>query len=187
MPGPYERTTYDGRTVDWLTRAALELVAQRLGYPLSLMQGSYNGDVEASAGTHNGGGAVDLAPFDHVRKVRELRRVGFAAWYRPAIPGLWGPHIHAVLIGNRKLSAAALAQVRDYLAGRNGLANGGPDDGPRQFVKNRFRWRAGEKRINKAAALVERARLLLATGIRGYSVAKSRRALREAARQLPKG
>ena len=186
MPRPYARTTYDGRTVDWLTRAALEETARRLGYDLTLMQGSYNaGRVSASAGTHDGGGVVDLAPWDLANKLRELRRVGFAAWYRPAIPGLWGAHIHAVLIGNRKLAASAKAQVLDYLAGRNGLANDGSDDGPRQFVENRFTWRKGEKRIGRAAALVERARLLLSTGIRGYKVGKSRKALREAARQLP--
>ncbi len=33
-----------------------------------------------------------------------LRSIGFAAWYRPAITGLWGAHIHAVLIDHGKLS-----------------------------------------------------------------------------------
>ena len=187
MPRPYDRTTYDGKTVDWLTRAALEDTAKRLGYDLTLAQGSYNaGGVSASAGTHDGGGAVDLAPYDHDRKVRELRRTGFAAWYRPTIPGLWNAHIHAVLIGNRKLSAGAAAQVVDYLNGRNGLASHAPDDGPRDFVNNRCSWRQGKWRINRARRLAERARLLLSTGIRGYSVGKSRRALRDATANLPK-
>lgn len=186
MPKPYDLTVYDGRTVDWLTRAALEDVAAKLGYDLTLAQGSYNaGGVKASAGTHDGGGVVDLAPYDHDRKVLELRRAGFAAWYRPAVPGLWGAHIHAVLIGNRKLSAGARAQVADYLAGRNGLANHGADDGPRQYVNNRYRWQRGTKRIARAQALIERAGVLLGTGIRGYPVAKSRKALREAAASLP--
>ncbi|NUR79085.1 MAG: hypothetical protein HOQ21_01370 [Dermatophilaceae bacterium] len=185
--GPYDRTTYGGKTVDALTRAALDDTAERLGYPLTILQGSFNaGGVAASAGTHDGGGAVDLAPYDWERKVLELRRTGFAAWHRPAIPGLWGEHIHAVLIGDRLLSAGAKAQVADYLAGRNGLANHGPDDGPRDFVNNRYHWQRGAHRITRAAALMERARLLLGTGIRGYKVGKSRKALRDAASQLPK-
>lgn len=187
MPKPYDRTTYDGKTVDWLTRAALEDTAKRLGYDLTVTQGSYNaGGVAASAGTHDGGGAVDLAPYDRVNKVRELRRAGFAAWFRPAIPGLWGEHIHAILMGNAKLSAGAQAQVLDYLDGLNGLADDGPDTGPRDFVDNRYQWQQGAKRIARAEALIEKARLILATGIRGYSVRESRQALRDAAQKLPK-
>ena len=187
MSGPYSLTKYDGRTVDWLTRAALEDTAKRLGYDLTLHQGSYNaGRVSASAGTHDGGGAVDLAPWDHERKVLELRRTGFAAWYRPARSGVWGAHIHAVLIGNRRLSPGAQAQVQEYLAGYDGLAGDGRDTGPRQFVNNRYSWRQGKWRINRARRLIERAQLLLSTGIRGYAVGKSRRALREATTQLPK-
>lgn len=157
---PYDLTTYDGRRVDWLTRRALQATAKRLGYSLTLHQGSYNRGVSASAGTHDGGGVVDLAPWDHARKVRELRRTGFAAWYRPAIPGLWGAHIHAVLIGNAKMSAAANRQVSAYLAGRDGLAGNGPDNGPRDFVGNRFRW-AAPTRVQRAQALMGQAARLL--------------------------
>ena len=187
MPNPYDRTTYDGHTVDWLTRAALEDTAKRLGYDLTVLQGSFNaGGVSASAGTHDGGGAVDLAPWDWQNKVRELRRTGFAAWHRPAIAGLWGEHIHCILMGDRLLSAGAKTQVAEYLRGENGLANHAADDGPRDFVSHRYQWRTGAKRIGRAAALLERARLQLSTGIRGYAVAKSRAALRDAASQMPK-
>lgn len=188
MPKPYDRTTYDGNTVDWITRAALEDVASRLGYDLTVSQGSYNaGKVPQSAGTHDGGGAVDLSAWDHEKKVRELRRAGFAAWYRPTIPGTWEEHIHALLIGNRKLSPGARAQVAAYLAGKDGLAGNGPDNGPRQFVNNRYRWKQGAKRINRARALTERAAVLLSSGIRGFAVKKSRDTLRDIARNLPKG
>lgn len=187
MPKPYDRTTYDGNTVDWLTRAALTETASRLGYDLTVTQGSYNaGGVAASAGTHDGGGVVDLAPYDHARKVRELRRTGFAAWYRPEIPGLWPPHIHAVLIGNARLSASAKAQVAEYLAGYDGLAGDGRDTGPRDFVRNRFTWATGAGRINRAEALIDRAAVVLSTGIRGYGVGRSRRALDRAKSALPK-
>lgn len=187
MPRPYDRTTYDGRVVDWLTRLALEAVARLLGYPLTLTQGSYNGgpnSVPASGGTHDGGGTVDLAPYDWQRKVRALRRVGFAAWYRPAIAGLWPAHIHAVLIGNRRLSAAAKAQVAEYLAGYDGLAGAGLDTGPRDYLDHRFRWRAGAGRINRAVALLARARALLSTGVRGYRVRPALKRLRDVTADL---
>lgn len=189
---PYNLTAYDGKTVDYLTRAALDDVAFVLGYPLTVMQGSYNaGGVAASSGTHDGGGAVDLAPYDAARKVRELRRHGFAAWYRPAGPS-WSPHLHCVLIGNRKLSPGARAQVAEYLAGYDGLAGDGRDTGTRDFVDNRYRWKRGIVRVGKARSAIERALLLLRTyapgvpGVRGISVRESRRLLREAARALPR-
>lgn len=188
MPHPYDRTTYDGNVVDWLTRVALEQTAGRIGYDLTITQGSYNpGGVGASAGTHDGGGVVDLAAADHVNKVWQLRRTGFAAWYRPTIPGLWNEHVHAVLIGNRKLSPAAKAQVAEYLAGFDGLAGNGRDTGPRQFVNRRFSWRMGIKRITAARALIARARSKLSTGVRGYRVQPALKRLRAAQDSLPKG
>lgn len=160
MPKPYDLTTYDGNRVDELTKAALEATAKRLGYDLTITQGSYNaGGVAASAGTHDGGGVVDLVAYDYARKVLELRRTGFAAWYRPAIAGLWPAHIHAVLIGNAKLSSGARAQVAEYLAGYDGLKGDGRDQGPRQFLRNRFTWPKAApapkaSRITKARALL---------------------------------
>lgn len=186
MPRPYDRTTYDGDVVDWFTRAALVATAERLGYDLTLTQGSYNaGGVEASAGTHDGGGVVDLAPWDHVDKVRELRRTGFAAWYRPAIAGLWPAHIHAVLIGNRNLSPAARAQVGEYLAGYDGLAGDGRDTGPRDYLDHRFTWRTGGRRITRARLLLQRARGLLRHRIRGWRVAGALRSLGVTLDRLP--
>lgn len=139
-PRPYDRTTHDGKTVDWLTKAAL-LKAERIirSYDLSIVQGSYHRGVGASAGTHDGGGVVDLREWDWPVKVRALRRAGFAAWHRPAIPGLWGGHIHAVLVGNRLLSNSAEDQVTDFRRGRNGLANNGPDP-HKDLPFRRFRW-----------------------------------------------
>lgn len=128
---PYDKTTHGGKVVDVITHQALCAVEKKLGYELTILQGSYNkGRVGASAGTHDGGGAVDLAPYDWERKVRALRQVGFAAWHRPAIPGVWGEHIHAILIGNQKLSPAAQGQVIDYRNRRDGLAGNGPDTFP---------------------------------------------------------
>jgi hypothetical protein len=67
----YELTTYGdpvAKTVDRMTAQALDKAARRLGYPLTIVQGSYHRGVGASAGTHDGGGVVDLAPWDADRR-----------------------------------------------------------------------------------------------------------------------
>lgn len=130
----YEKVKHDGKTVDRWTAAALREAERRLGYPLTIVQGSYNRGVGASAGTHDGGGVVDLAAFEADRKVRVLREVGFAAWRRRPSQGPWNEHVHAVLIGNERAADSAKRQVTAYRNGRNGLANNGPDDGPRVGV-----------------------------------------------------
>lgn len=125
----YEIVTFHGKRVDKYTRAALLAVEKELGYELTIVQGSYNaGGVSASAGTHDGGGVVDLAPTDRENKVKALRKHGFAAWYRPTLPGVWGAHIHAVLIGNAKLSRSAANQVTAYRNRRDGLKGNAVDN-----------------------------------------------------------
>jgi len=108
-----------------------------LGYAIT--QGSYTHQVEASFGTHAGGGAVDLSV---MRKgtytilwqeipplIDALRVAGFAAWLRDLdelYPG--SPiHIHAVAIGDRDLSPAAVQQLTGdygYFRGFSGLPPG---------------------------------------------------------------
>lgn len=134
-PDPLAKVTFRGKTMDRKTATALAIAERRLGYELTAVQGAYNpGGVGASAGTHDRGGVVDLAPYDHARKVKTLRDLGFAAWYRPAIKGLWGAHIHAVMIGHQDLAPLAAAQVIDYKAGRDGLRGGKPD--PNRYRPN---------------------------------------------------
>lgn len=142
-PRPYERTTHDGRTVDWHTKLALEKAERILGYPLSITQGSYNaGTVSASAGTHDGGGVVDLKAWDWPNKVRALRLSGFAAWYRDPAEGPWPAHIHAVLAGHPRLAPSAARQVTAFHQGRNGLANA-DHDRHAGMVWRRFGWPYG--------------------------------------------
>jgi hypothetical protein len=119
----------------------LDEVAANVGdIYLQASQGSYNrGGVAASAGTHDGGGAVDIKVSHlsgHERQiiVREMRRVGFAAWLRTPAQSNWPYHVHAIAIGQADLSSGARAQVEDYKRGRNGLARHDRDDGPRDFV-----------------------------------------------------
>lgn len=128
-----KRVTREGKTLNQRTLDMLERAEARLGYPLHVIQGSYNaGGVSASAGTHDGGGALDVSATSNPSEVvRALREVGFAAWHRLPSQGPWSEHIHAIAIGDNEMSAGAATQVREYYAGQNGLASHLPDDGPK--------------------------------------------------------
>lgn len=93
---PGARVSYQGKTVNTRTRAMLREAQHNLGRTVTLVQGSYHPGVGSSAGTHDGGGVVDISvagmsSTTRTRVVRALRVVGFAAWYRTPIPGVWGP------------------------------------------------------------------------------------------------
>ena len=114
-PDPFERCTYNGALMDQKTKTFIQTLERDLGYSLTILQGCYNpGGVSASAGTHDGGGVVDLAPFDWQRKVHAARKRGGFYWHRLPIPGLWGEHIHGGIRNHGRLSPAAAAQQRDY-------------------------------------------------------------------------
>lgn len=134
-PDPYARTIFRGKLLDNATAARLRQAEEVLDYELSIMQGV--GGAAASAGTHlgrsgEGGRAVDLAPWDHARKVRVLQDLGFAVWYRPARAGVWGAHVHAVLIfdgrdNRRGVAESAVRQIGSYDRRCDGLAGDGLD------------------------------------------------------------
>ena len=132
MTDPLARPLWRGRTnVDAITAAAIEKAEEIGGHEFVVTQGSYQNTVSASAGTHDGGGAVDLRWCGHVGCILALRKAGFAAWHRNPSQGPWPDHTHAVLVDHPKLAPSAARQVDSYRAGRNGLANNGADDGPR--------------------------------------------------------
>lgn len=131
-----------GRRTCACVKQALPLVEARLkraGYikqDLSglITQGGYNnGAVPASAGTHDGGGVIDVAAslVDTAAKRKIWRRSGWAMWHRTPAEGNWPEHGHGVLIGCPHVSAGAARQVTAYKAGKNGLANGAADQGPK--------------------------------------------------------
>jgi GH25 family lysozyme M1 (1,4-beta-N-acetylmuramidase) len=133
-PDAFKKTKFGHpvpHTVDWKTRAALEQAEDLLGYRLSLTQGSYSTNVEASAHTHDRGGVVDLKSWDAKRKIKVLRSLGFAAWHRLPSQGPWPEHIHAVLIEHGNLHPQAKAQVEDYRKGLDGLKGDAKDPTPR--------------------------------------------------------
>lgn len=129
------RPSWRGRTnVDALTIAVIEAAEKKAGHQFVVTQGSYQSGVAASAGTHDRGGAVDLRWCGHDSCVRALREAGAWAWHRTPAQGPWGHHIHFVVKGHPNLAPSAARQVVSGEAGRNGLANNGPDDGPRVKV-----------------------------------------------------
>jgi hypothetical protein len=138
-------TTFTGRTVNQRTRDMLVEADSLLAFDIVLSQGSYNaGGVDASAGTHDGGGCVDISVSDlsttqRLQTVKALRTVGFAAWLRSPDEGPWPYHIHAVAIGDTDVSIAARNQVADYYVGKNGLASHAADSTPDAY-RSPFTW-----------------------------------------------
>lgn len=129
---PMARKTWRGRRFDARTVEMLEEVARRTKAYVRPTQGSYNTSVGASAGTHAGGGAVDIScqslpEADALEIVRVMREVGFAAWMRKPSEGNWPEHIHGIAIGCPDLAGGAARQVTAYKAGLSGLASGKKD------------------------------------------------------------
>ncbi|WP_051732751.1 peptidoglycan-binding domain-containing protein [Kitasatospora phosalacinea] len=135
--GPGAHVQRDGYTIDTRTQKMLTEAERLLGFSLTLDQGSYNpGGDPTSAGTHDGGGVVDvnvdgMTSTTRTAVAKALRQVGFAAWVRNPSQGDWPWHIHAAAINDTDLSTQAQNQTGDYYLGLNGLANHAADDGPR--------------------------------------------------------
>ena len=140
-PEDYTRTEVNGETINQRTFAMLMHAQELYGGEIELTsyaitQGSYTDAVDASFGTHSGGGAVDLSVLrrgtytvlwdDLEPLIRALRAAGFAAWVRE-----YGElhvdspiHIHAIAIGDQELSHDAEEQLTGeagYFRGYSGL------------------------------------------------------------------
>lgn len=130
------RVTFRGGLMNSRTKAMLVEAERLFGRQYVVTQGSYNpGGDPSSAGTHDGGGVLDISvngmtATQRTAAARALRRVGFAAWVRNPSQGNWPYHIHAVALADPDQSPAAQHQSGDYYLGFNGLANRAPDDGP---------------------------------------------------------
>lgn len=141
-PDDYSRLTVNGSRLNFRTVAMLRHAQTLYNGTIdfagrAVTQGSYNpGGVTASFGTHDGGGAVDIA-VTNLRTgavlrnelpdaIRALRIAGFAAWVRETNELYRGSviHIHAIAIGDRELAPAAREQLTGtfgYFRGFNGL------------------------------------------------------------------
>ncbi|WBQ03795.1 peptidoglycan-binding domain-containing protein [Kribbella sp. CA-293567] len=133
MTNAYDRVSLgkdsSGRavTVNRRTKLMLELTAKASGVTPTIVQGSYRGanGASASAGTHDGGGVLDLRTWNLTAAQRNrwtaaARAVGFIVWYRTVLQG-FTPHLHIIAKGDRDMSPSAERQVYAANNGRNGL------------------------------------------------------------------
>ena len=140
-PEEYTRVEVNGWTLNQRTLAMLAHAQELYGGELeitgyAITQGNYHDNGSASFGTHLGGGAVDLSVLRHGTYtvlwddveplLRALRAAGFAAWLRE-YGELYADspiHIHAIAIGDKELSPAAMEQLTGpagYFRGYSGL------------------------------------------------------------------
>jgi hypothetical protein len=129
---------FGGAYTDPTTVDLLRELQRVTGLAILLTQGSYSTSVTASGGTHDGGGVVDINVYGWTDSViwdvlHDSRCMGGVAWHRTPAQG-FAYHIHLLRADCADLSPSARAQNAQYLAGQNGLANRGPDDGPRDCV-----------------------------------------------------
>jgi peptidoglycan hydrolase-like protein with peptidoglycan-binding domain len=135
--------SYGGKRVNARTADMLAAADAMLSWSITLTQGSYNSSNPDSAGTHDGGGVVDisvgsLSTTQRWQTVRALRTVGFAAWLRTPSDG-FAYHIHANAVSDPDMSRQGRDQVNDYYFGRNGLANNAADSTPSEY-RVAFTW-----------------------------------------------
>lgn len=149
-PDDYTRVSERENILNRRTLAMLEHAQALYGGSHDLVkaitQGSYHAGVEASFGTHDGGGVVDLSMRDLQdwhnilyedidAIILALRRAGFAAWVREEDALYEGSpiHIHAVAVGDAELSEAAkrqLAGPEGYFRGYDGMPVDPPQPDP---------------------------------------------------------
>ena len=91
------------------------------------------GGAPDSAGYHLYGGNVDTAQTS-AAAIRAARNMGGAAFGRDSRDGM-DVHVHIALKGCPHMGSGPRWQVTELEAGRNGLANRGPDRGPRDGIK----------------------------------------------------
>jgi TP901 family phage tail tape measure protein len=118
-----------GKLGDPSTKRKIKIAEQEWGQSFNIVKGGYLKSDKYSGSTHTGGGVFDAyysggSKLFPVEAVKALRKAGFAAWNRWQF-GNNNKHIHAIEIGNSKLSKSAASQVRSYLRGEDGL--GGKD------------------------------------------------------------
>lgn len=152
-PEDYTRVQINGHIINARTYAMLQQAAMLFGGEIdvagsAIIQGSYTESSEDSLGIHLGGGVVDISVmrlntefilYSEIEPlIRALRTVGFAAWLRE--DGEEGSestiYIHAVAIGDKDLSEAAMEQITGpagYMSGYNGISVTSNDPVPDRY------------------------------------------------------
>jgi len=113
------------RTGAHLDHTRVRLAEQHPGADVAIIQGAFNTDVPASAGTHDFDGCLDVyvPGMEWTDQQRFFRACGWAAWWR--YPPLFGHHIHMISLGcTGRMGIYVPGQIADYLATppRSGLS-----------------------------------------------------------------
>jgi hypothetical protein len=130
--GPYERVTFRGGQMN-ARDAAIHLTAERqFGATVQVIQASFTGGVQASGGTHDGGGARDTSTYGMTERqklkwVRANKDTGVCIWLRRAVTNLWNEHCHGIDRGCKNASDAAKDQVGAFDRKEDGLIGDGMD------------------------------------------------------------
>lgn len=138
-PSTYGKTKWrGGYACGCMIQSIEDIIEPRLrdaGYlgkdeKVTVFQYCYSGGVEASAGTHDGGGALDHEKgSDGETKI--WRECGVADWQRGTPEDTYfDDHNHGIWQGCPHLSSGAEDQIDQYKAGCNGLSGWGPDQSP---------------------------------------------------------
>jgi hypothetical protein len=133
-------TILNDSKVNARSMANLGEIERLTGFKLTVIKGQKIATgKDASAGTHDGYGVVDLRAngFSNLNReviLKAARATGNAGWLRTVAQGFDAAHFHLILMGDPDLSPSARQQVTAYRQGKNGLKNDGPDDGPEGFT-----------------------------------------------------
>jgi peptidoglycan hydrolase-like protein with peptidoglycan-binding domain len=136
VTAPGARSTYSpGVVLNARTTAMVKEAGRLRSCTIPVSKGSFTGPDSSSAGTHAGGGAIDVsvsrggcgAPN---AVVNALTKVGFAAWYRHTGSYVNNKHIHAIAISDLDMSTEAAfpgvfdsrEQVAAWGQGKDGLS-----------------------------------------------------------------
>ena len=146
--GPVTKN-FRNANVDPSTFDALTELARIVGNDIYLAPipgcGSYQTSTKASAGTHAGGGAVDInaegLTDEQARRIEtKARSLGFVAYFRPRVSPYsgnsygWQRHVHMIRRDCGDLAVEAKAQIVAYDKGTDALAVPHKDTGSRAYV-----------------------------------------------------
>jgi hypothetical protein len=104
-----------GQKLDRITTAIFIAAEEKLGYPLTLIQGGGKSASRYSGTTHNRYGVADIAAWDWERKCEVFNSLGCYAYHRPPLRGVWGEHVHIGVIDHPWRDPMLAAQQVDWL------------------------------------------------------------------------
>lgn len=144
---PYAIVWRDGEPLDARTASALAWAERKAGVKVRLAQGSYQarfgGGAEASKGTHDLGGVIDvsiagMSARDRVRFMHAAKRAGMFGWFRTGPKWVNNEHLHLGMRKHRNLAPLAAQQEIAYDQRRDGLVSDLPDRTWRPRIPRRW-------------------------------------------------